>query len=235
MNEAENNSNVFNPGIKPEEENRNSKQYVDPFAEAQQPQQQAASVDKQKKNAKRIPLKDSFRIWGSICLATILLAMMTVLFWNIFRVNPRDDAAQSAKVTLLATLDNPDAVRIITVSKADSVFGRDYISDKEQMILNTEMSKVNERVMKLTNNLENFDTENDEVQELMKRQMTTAASVRNIMHSSMFQPKEKKFSGWKVKIEYEYNTGKSKIHSEFWAITDPTGKHVISFFEIPIV
>lgn len=224
--------------------NEDIKKFVNPFvsnntqskeAEMEETGERKITEDAKPGNTESRGLKEKLNpttIFVCIAIALCLVvAGVTTFKFN----NPQRAAEKSAIEALKAKLDDTSSFKVIATSKPDSVFGRDYISDQEKMSINSAMMKVNDRVMGLTNNLENFDMENSEASALMEKQMNTAASIRSLMHASIVQNKVRKFSGWKVKVEYETTDKGNKIHSEYWAILDPSGKHVLFSFEIPIV
>lgn len=49
--------------------------------------------------------------------------------------SPAKKAPEIAKTALYASVDCPESVRIVAISKPDSVFGRDYINDDEKMAI----------------------------------------------------------------------------------------------------
>jgi len=207
-----------------------SKKFVNPFDKTDN--KQADDNGKHNDNVTKIKRHDATVV---LTCAAVVIVFITIAFFTFNNNKADKQATKSAITALKATLDEDADVKIIATSKPDSIFGRDFITDNEKMSINAAMTKVSDKVMQLTNNLENYDLENPEVNNLMERQMNTAASLRSIMHASILQQKEKNFSGWKVKVEYECKSKGSTIHSEYWAILDRTGKHVIFSFEIPIV
>lgn len=98
----------------------------------------------------------------SIILFSIVLFWGSVFYFAGCSDNPKDRAIKLAGKALRATVANPGSIKIIGVSKADSVFGRTYITPKEQTALSVAMMKISERVMKETDGLENFDPDNKE-------------------------------------------------------------------------
>lgn len=172
-------------------------------------------------------------------LAIILASI--ILFWGIvgyfvFRGdNPKERAVEVVKLALKASVDNPKSVRIIGISQPDSVFGREYVTMDEKMILSMAMMKINEKVMKLTDGLENFNPDDKEIAGLMERQME-AMSVLRSLTPQVNDGVTNSFTGWKVKIEYEgKDSGDKPYHSEYWFILDKEAQFVIKSFEIPLM
>lgn len=172
-------------------------------------------------------------------LAIILASI--ILFWGVvgylvFRGdNPKKRAVEVAELALKVSVDNPKSVKIIGISQPDSVFGREYITMDEKMSISMAMMKVNEKVMKLTDGLENFNPDDKEISVLMERQME-AMSVLRSMTPQANDNVTKSFMGWKVKIEYEgKDSGGKPYHSEYWFILDKEAQCVIKSFEIPLM
>lgn len=148
----------------------------------------------------------------------------------------KDMAVKSAKEALLASVEYPDSVRIIAVSKPDSVFGREYVTDEEKLNLAMTMMKVNDYMMSRTDSLEKIDINDTALNDLMMRQMNASNSVRSLMHSGVIKSQQNQFTGYKVKIEFEcVSEYGNRYHSEYWFITDRSGRHVINAYEIPVL
>ena len=58
--------------------------------------------------------------------------------------NKAQDIAQKA---LMASVDNPESVKIVGISKPDSVFGREYVTMKEKIALSVAIMKISRRFM----------------------------------------------------------------------------------------
>ena len=173
---------------------------------------------------------------------TILLISGVIIWGSIFFAigcsnNPRERAKSVAEKSLLACVDCPETVKIKAVSKPDSVYGRDYVTQDEQMNIAMAMLKINQKVMAETDNMENIDFENKEMTELMERQMSAVSILRNLVRFDDPANKEKKaFNGWKVKIEYEAQSESGKPYrSEYWFILDKDATCVVNSFEIPLL
>ena len=171
----------------------------------------------------------------------IFILVSAVLFWGgvVCFVScsgkPENRAVEVAEKALMASVDNPKSVKILGISKADSVFGRDYVTMDEKMALSMAMMKINEKVMKLTDGLENFNPDDKEISVLMERQME-AMSVLRAMTPQTNDNVVKSFTGWKVKVEYEgKDSGGKPYHSEYWFILDKEAQFVIKSFEIPLM
>ena len=71
----------------------------------------------------------------------IFILVSAVLFWGgvVCFVScsgkPENRAVEVAEKALMASVDNPKSVKILAISKADSVFGRDYVTMDEKMAL----------------------------------------------------------------------------------------------------
>lgn len=150
--------------------------------------------------------------------------------------SPAKKAPEVAKTALYASVDCPESVRIVAVSKPDSVFGRDYISDDEKMAIAMSMMKINEKVMSQTGDLSEIDLENSELTSLVERQMSAMSAIRSFVWLGSDDDKPRPFNGWKVKIEYEAKTANgSPYRSEYWFILDKEARCVVNSFEIPIL
>lgn len=155
----------------------------------------------------------------------------------IFRCGTRSEKPEEiAKIALLASVDKPESVKILGISKPDSIFGRDYVNDDEKMAIAVAMMRINEKVMEKTGGFEFMDFENPEITDLMERQMSATSLLRSFMPLSPESQANKTFNGWKVKIEYEAESlSGSPYHSEYWFILDKNARCVVKSFEIPLI
>lgn len=155
--------------------------------------------------------------------------------------NSENEAQNMAKKALMASVDNPESVKIVGISKPDSVFGREYVTMKEKMALSVAIMKISRRFMENTE-LDNPNAECHGMSGQMKRQMDAMTAPRSLMVSGELKPasdearqERKPFSGWKVKIEYEATDSDGQPYrSEYWFIMDKEAQCVIRSFEIPL-
>lgn len=173
-------------------------------------------------------------------LAVLLAAC--VLFWGgiallfHFLDRPEKRAVQVARTALMASVDNPESVTVVAVSRPDSVFGREYVNDDEKMAVAVSMMKLNEKVMSQTDSLKDLDFSDSELSEIVARQMSAMSALRSMTGFSPPDAPRKPFSGWKVKIEYEaVSAGGHPYRSEYWFILDRDARCVVNSFEIPLV
>lgn len=168
----------------------------------------------------------------------------TVLFWGgvacfiYFTGRPQKRAVDVAKTALMATVDNPESVRVKGISKVDSVFGREYVNRNERMALSVTLMKLGQEMMK-EDCPENIgaDLEHWEMPQRMKRRMEAMTALRELVGTGMLEGnKQRPFNGWKVKIEYEAkSTDGNSYRSEYWCILDKKANCVVKSFEIPLL
>lgn len=153
------------------------------------------------------------------------------------RDNVKARAEKVAVKALSVSVDNPESIEIHAIGRADSVFGKEYVTMEEKLSISQTMMKVNEKVMKETDNFENLDLENREIAALMERQMSVLAVLRSMMpYGTPHWEKKPPFTGWKVKIDYGAKTGDGKSYrSEYWFILDKDARCVVKSFEIPLL
>lgn len=156
--------------------------------------------------------------------------------------NSENKAQDMARKALMASVDTPEAVKIVGISKPDSVFGREYVTMEEKMALSVAMMKISRRFMEDTD-FDNPDSECHGMSGKMKRQMDAMTALRSLMVTGELKPagdeashERKPFSGWKVKIEYEATDSDGQPYrSEYWFIMDKDAQCVIRSFEIPLL
>ena len=176
-------------------------------------------------------------------LLMAMIASCVILWGSIFCFisctgSKAEQARLLAEKALYATAEDPESIEIKAFSKADSIFGREYVNPEEKMNLAMAMIKVNQKVMEETQNLEDVEHSSKEVTSLMERQMSAASALRSVSPFSTdpHDGKKKEFSGWKVKVEYTAKSSQGvPYHSEFWCIIDKEAEVVINSFEIPIL
>lgn len=155
--------------------------------------------------------------------------------------NSGNKAQDMAKKALMASVDNPESVKIVGISKPDSVFGREYVTMKEKMALSVAIMKISRKFMEDTD-FDNPDAESHMMSGQMKRQMDAMTALRSLMVTEELKPagdevgqERKPFSGWKIKIEYEATDSDGQSYrSEYWFIMDKEAQCVIRSFEIPL-
>lgn len=156
--------------------------------------------------------------------------------------NSENKAQDIAKKALMASVDNPESVKIVGISKPDSVFSREYVTMNEKMALSVALMKMSRRFMEDTDFV-NPDSESHGMSGQMKRQMDAMTVLRSLIISDELKPvkdedsqERKPFTGWKVKIEYEAtDSDEQPYRSEYWFIMDKEAQCVIRSFEIPLL
>lgn len=101
--------------------------------------------------------------------------------------NSENEAQNMAKKALMASVDNPESVKIVGISKPDSVFGREYVTMKEKMALSVAIMKISRRFMENTE-LDNPNAECHGMSGQMKRQMDAMTALRSLMVSGELKP-----------------------------------------------
>ena len=172
-----------------------------------------------------------------------VFVVVALLTWGgIFLVyrhsqNPQRKARSLAEKALYATVENPERIKVLAVSKADSIYGREYVTMEEQMNIAKSMMNVNREVMKATNGFENINLTDKRVTSLMERQMDAMSAMRSLVHpGKIVEHTKKNFTGWKVKIDYQAQTTDGlQYRSECWMFLDRDASCVVKSFEIPII
>ena len=176
-----------------------------------------------------------------------MMLLTAVLFWSgLFYFasctsSPEKRAVEMAEKALKATVDNPESIKILGVSKADSVFGKEYVSPHEKVSLSMHLMQYGQKLMEETDFFENLDKDDIGISEQMKRQLDAMTTLRALIASGDMNLKakegksEKPFNGWKVKIDFEAKTLQGEpYHSEYWFILDKEAQCVVKSFEIPL-
>lgn len=187
---------------------------------------------KSKRNSKLVLI-----ITVSILGVAILLSVGALCLIN----NSQRNARKTAEYLLYHTVPNPQHIKINSISDVDSVIDNQFIKTEEKMGLGIMMMKNSDIIMGSSPT----DYEQGSFQmELMDRQTLAMSALRDLFDLDYEmdgdEVKEKKgdnkLTGWRVKIDYNGVSAKGNPYrSEFWFILDPTGKHVLKSFEIPII
>ena len=173
---------------------------------------------------------------------TVFLVAAVLTWGTIFSLagcsnSPKRKARTVAERALYAIVENPNSVKILAVSKPDSVFGREYITMEEQMSIAKAMMKVNQEVMRATDGFDNINPADKTVFSLMERQMNAMSAMRSIVRMRTDKESKKQpFTGWKVKIDYQAQTAEGiPYRAECWLFLDKEATCVVKSFEIPII
>lgn len=131
------------------------------------------------------------------------------------------------------SVDNPDQLQIIGFVPVDSAFGINYLSPKECKFLYESSKKVSEAIMKKTKGFTDFSNSNTAMMGLIERQMKAANEIRSILLTS---PKKGEFSGYKARVHYQCTDASGNQYKAIrWYFTEPEGKQVLRFFEVPVL
>lgn len=178
-----------------------------------------------------------------------MMLLTAVLFWSgLFYFasctsSPEKRAVEMAEKALKATVDNPESIQIKGVSKADSVFGKEYVNQHEKAALSMHLMQYGHKLMEETDYFQNLDKDDAAMNDQVTRQLDAMTTLRALIaYGEMEEAKAgqekvaKPFNGWKVKIDFEAKTPQGKpYHSEYWFILDKEAEFVVKSFEIPLL
>lgn len=146
--------------------------------------------------------------------------------------NLNEEIKKNARQNVMDNVDNPETVSIMAVSEPDSVFGLEYISPKERMVIINVMNKVTEAIMKKTENMTKVESIDYYVMDLAQRQLAVGPQLAQIIESKT--PKGE-FSGWKVRIDFSAKGDHDLTYrGERWVYLSKDGKTVLNSFELPL-
>ncbi|EJX03937.1 hypothetical protein EVA_07955 [gut metagenome] len=181
----------------------------------------------------------------------LIILLTTVCFWGglfycISCCNSPDKRAMEVAERALRTLvDNPESIQIKGISKAEPVFGKEYVNPHEKAALSMHLMKYGQKLMEETDYLQKPGREADGIREQLTRQLDAMTTLRTLIaYENRTEAKSEKgkgktakpFNGWKVKIDFEAKTPQGKpYHSEYWFILDKKAEIVVKLFEIPLL
>ena len=179
----------------------------------------------------------------------IIMLVTAVSFWGgLFYFascsgRPEKRAVEIAERALKATVDNPESIQIKGISKADSVFGKEYVNQHAKGCPFHALDAVRPQVDGGNGLLPEPRKDDTAMSDQVTRQLDAMTNLRALIAYGELEganpqkAKEKKpFNGWKVKIDFEAKTLKGKpYHSEYWFILDKEAEIVVKSFEIPLL
>ena len=99
-------------------------------------------------------MRTGMKIW--IILASIVLFWGGVFCFVCCSDNLENRATDMAEKALRASVHNPESIRIMGISKPDSVFGHTYITQEEKMALSMAMVEINRMLSTSINGVRAF-------------------------------------------------------------------------------
>ena len=179
----------------------------------------------------------------SMMLLTAILFWGGMFYFASCASSPEKRAVEIAEKALKATVDNPESIKILGVSKADSVFGKEYVNPHEKAALSMHLMQYGHKLMEETDYFQNLNKDDTAMSDQVTRQLDAMTTLRALIAygelegANSQKAKEKKpFNGWKVKIDFEAKTPQGKpYHSEYWFILDKEAEIVVKSFEIPLL
>ena len=117
---------------------------------------------------------------------TILL-VIAVCFWSgLFYFascsgRPEKRAVEIAERALKATVDNPESIQIKGISKADSVFGKEYVNQHEKAALSMHLMQYGHKLMEETDYFQNLDKDDTAMSDQVTRQLDAMTTLRALI------------------------------------------------------
>ena len=117
---------------------------------------------------------------------TILL-VTAVCFWSgLFYFascsdHPEKRAVEIAERALKATVDNPESIQIKGISKADSVFGKEYVNPHEKAALSMHLMQYGHKLMEETDYFQNIDKDDIAMSDQVTRQLDAMTTLRALI------------------------------------------------------
>lgn len=173
-----------------------------------------------------------------ICLFLGLCALLCGAFYLIASRGdcPQTKCVRYARKALNYSVEDPGTLEILHISKPDSVFGRNFVTEDERNALTVLMMRAG------TSMLESFEEDgfnlgdsasSNSMADLMTRQMEATSVIRALMSAPDNDATE--HTGWKVKIEYRAAASSGKpYHCEGWYFFDKDADCVLMSFNVPL-
>lgn len=161
-----------------------------------------------------------------------LILIVAVLLGLTACTNKSQKMVKLAEMSLHQSIGEGNDVNILGISEPDSAFGTNYLTPEEKKALIGTMKKVTDQIMSRTQNMTAFDPNDAYVIVLAERQMKANADLRQMLFDC---DKKGKWSGWKVKIDYEVKDGhEQNCRAERWFFLDKEGNMIFKTIEFPL-
>lgn len=163
-------------------------------------------------------------------LAVLVIVLLSFLFSGKCGSDKAEDVAISA---LRLKSQDPDGIKILAVSKPDSVFQNRFCPDHEVMEMSEKFLQVSLNLMQ-DSSLKESHLDNPAYLAKMERYAEHSSSIERL--NNMLENEPGKFCGWRVRIRYAAkDKSDTPYTSETWFIFDKDKKHILNSFEIPIL
>lgn len=167
----------------------------------------------------------------------LLCSAVALSLFSLSSCGPKPDESNAKRMVteaLKLMVDKPNTINILKISKLDSVFGNKFVNDQEQTEILQLIMQTNKRIMGDAKTIDEVDFSDAARSALMERQIEATDKIRSLLFHQ--DRSDNKFSGWKMKVEFEAKDGDGKpYHSEYWFILDPHTKYILHSFEIPLL
>ena len=141
------------------------------------------------------------------------------------------DTRLMAVESLRLTVDNPKSLHIIAFSDMDSVFGRNFFSDDELTMIIRNISDFSS--LTFGDSMDGFNADDPRLADKIQRGIAINDVIQSTINNDV---DNNNFSGWKMKVLYEYkNRFNDTVKNEKYFIFDRDKQFIIHSFDIPIL
>jgi len=176
---------------------------------------------------------EKYIIAGVLCLGLAMFAFVgaKMICSGGFCGSKTDPTEKMAIETLRMKLGNPESLKILAVSKPDSVFQNRYCPEAEAIELSSIYLDYTMQLMDSTMSESFYE---DYESEKMKRLSDASQSISIL--NDMLEREQGKFCGWRVRVKYELaEENQEKFESMAWFIFDPEKKLIYKTFDFPLL
>lgn len=163
------------------------------------------------------------------CIVVGAIALIGFCVYGLCR--GASDPVELAKYSLEQTLEKPESVKFLKVSKPIPVMGKVAVTDREMTYIRNRMMAFSDKLFK---SMKGNPEEDAMVEGFMGMQSAALMTIANM--NPKYDTDTSVQTGWKVKLEYTATTGNGKpVHSEYWVFLDKDCRVVLNCIEIPLL
>ncbi len=184
-------------------------------------------VDRDQKLARRF-------LWGALSIIGIIILL--VAFIILCTANGRGiKKTETEKIAINALslkVDNPSSLKVLDISKPDSVFGNRMCPEYELMELSERFLEYSLNIMQ--SSPEERVGENNAAYVCKMNRYSESSNALNSLNAMLEKP-QGSHCGWRVKVKYQaIDNSDTPYISEAWLIFDKEKKHVLNSFDISL-
>lgn len=169
---------------------------------------------------------------GLFAFGLVVLSILLISF--LFKGKCTGDKAETTAIAALKMqVEKPQTLKILHVSKPDSVFRNRLCPDHEVIEMSSRFLDYSMTLMDDPENMKS-DFKNPAYMAAMERFSENSATMEKLNRMLESEPGE--FCGWRVKVNYTANDRSNTTYkAEKWFIFDKNKTHILNSFDVPML